>query len=63
MTLVKCPTMSINYFRMRKGIFGVTLGALVLFYFSKEKKKLRMYLGKEVKDEKQILVAESYYST
>lgn len=41
MTLVKCPTMSINYFRMRKGIFGVTLGALVLFYFSKEKKKAK----------------------
>lgn len=57
--------MSINYFRMRKGIFGVTLGALLLFYFSKKKKlKLRMYLRKEVKGEnKKILVPESYYST
>lgn len=36
MTFVKCPTMSINYFRMQKGIFGVTLGALVLFYLSKK---------------------------
>lgn len=54
--------MSINYFRMRKGIFGVT--RVLLFYFILvRKKKLRMYLGKEVKDEKQILVAESYYST